>query len=160
MTDTQNVLFWLNLKFSAFFFKPKYFTQFPYFYVFRNLFAFLLNWFCYRSERYSFEQMNSNYSGYFFFKLRAKFQTITYVNSHLLKNHKFPLSEARKAMWIFFTKNEYFLEEIFLHMHMTTWPHSFARIFYEIFEFPNNCSVRNFHLYGRYLGLYSVEMFK
>lgn len=158
MTDTQNVLFWLNLKFSTYIFlKPKYFTQFPYFYVFRNLFAFILNLFFYGSDRYSFEKMNSRV---FFYKLRANNFKLLHSRKCLFficlftfvkKSQIFTLSGRANAVWIFskIAENEYFLEEIFLHYR----PQTIARIYYEIFKYSK-------HLFGTKLPIIFIFLRK
>lgn len=157
MTDTQNVLFWLNLKFSTYIFlKPKYFTQFPYFYVFRNLFAFILNLFFYGSDRYSFEKMNSRV---FFYKLSANnFKLLhsrkylffyTYVYSHLLKNHSFSVVERTPCE--FFQKSQKmnisWKKYSFVIDHKQS--HEFSMKFLNI---PNICLVRNYQLFLFFCG--------
>lgn len=101
MTDTQNVLFWLNLKFSAFFLNQNISPN-SHIFMFSAIYL-LFYWTGFVTDRKDIplNRWIAPIQG-IFLKLRAKFQTITYANSHLLKNHKFPLSEARKAIWIYF----------------------------------------------------------
>lgn len=152
MTDTQNVLFWLNFKFSAFFLNQNISPN-SHIFMFSAIYL-LFYWTGFVTDRKDIplNRWIAPIQG-IFFKITCQISNYIVLRIHICwKITNFHSQRLGKPFEFIFYK-----KWIFLEGNISSYDHTHSHVFSMKFSsFPSNCLVRNFQIYGRY----SVEMFK